>query len=200
MDNSQSQVSAQRFIEAKHRTSVLSAAFGLDFAVKHAFDHAFSLWTAENAASSDSWVNLEDFVRASYHDLNEQDHAPHGLPPNSIPFFAWGTFIRDGYTYQARSASWWYMLDMVAPNPSLIIPSTLFIPYVKTSAVRSENVVKSFKRTPIWFVRSDGGLGVSVEGGRPSLWHGEKEFRRSDGTERKTMKIKCSWPGYDDEW
>ncbi|VDC06277.1 unnamed protein product [Peniophora sp. CBMAI 1063] len=189
-------ISTRRLIEAKHRDSVLSAAFGLHFAIKHAFDHALSVWKAETSASSDDWVNLEDFVRASYLDLSESDYTPHGLPPYAIPFFAWGTFDFDAHTFQARSASWWHLLDMAAPRPSHIIPSTLFVPYARTSVTRSENVVKGFKRTTLWFVRCDGGLGVPVEGNRPLLWHGAKEFRR----ERKTMKIKLSWPGYDDEW
>lgn len=192
MDSYPRLVTAQHFIGAKHRGSVLSAAFGLDFAVKHAFDHALCVWTAENSADSDGRVNFEDFVRASYHDLNELDHMPHGLPPRAIPFFAWGTFAFDAYTFQARSASWWHLLDMAASDPSRIIPSTPFIPYAKTSATRSENVLKRFKRACLWFVHRDGELGVPVEGNRPLLWQGEKDFRRSDGMERKTMKIKFS--------
>ncbi|KZV70705.1 hypothetical protein PENSPDRAFT_752367 [Peniophora sp. CONT] len=202
MEDIKTMLSVQDFVEAKHRSSVLSAVFGLDFAVKHALSHALCMWAVERHAFFNSCVDLESFIRASYHDLAEPNYTPGGLPVNSIPFFAWGTFTLDAYTFQAHSASWWYLLDMVAPDPSRIIPSTLFIPYASTSAVRSDNAVKGFERTPLWFICHDGSLGVpvDVEDDRPFLWHGEKDFRRSDGTWRKTTKIKISWPGYDDGW
>ena len=192
MSVDQSLLSAQSFIEAMHRGSVICAAFGLDVAVKHAVDHALCMWTVERGTPSASWTNFDDFVRASYHDLSESDQRPHNLAFNSIPFFAWGTFAFDAYTFQARSASWWYMLDVVAPKPSHIIPSTPFIPYAKFSPVRSLSVAQGFKRTPLWFIRCDGGLGIAVQGSRSLLWHGEKDFRRCDGTWKTTMKIKFS--------
>lgn len=190
MENTQSLLPARQLIEVKHQGSVLSAVFGFNFAVKHALDHAVYVWTTERATSCNSWENLEDFIRASYHDLSEQDHTPHGLPANTIPFFAWGNFAFDAHTFQARSASWWHLVDMVALRPSHIIPSTLFVPYAGTSVTRSENALQGFKRVSLWFIRRDGGLGIPVEGNRPLLWYGEKEFRRSDGTWKKTMKIK----------
>ena len=183
---------AQNFIEAKHRHSILSSAFGLQFAVQHALDHARHVWETERTTSPVSWTRFEDFVQASYYDLREEDHRPHSLPANSIPFYAWGSFSLDAYTFIARSASWWYMLDMIAPNPAYIIPSTLFVPYARISPARSVNVVQSFKRSTLWFIRQDGDLGVPVQGDRPMLWHGQKNFSRYDGQWRTTMKIKLS--------
>ncbi|VDB95280.1 unnamed protein product [Peniophora sp. CBMAI 1063] len=191
-------MSARQLLEIRHRGSILSAAFGRDFALQHALDHATHTWIAERATSSDGWGTLEDFIQASYLDLNERDHIPRGLPANSIPFFSWGIVAFDAYTFQARSRSWWYLLDMIAPDPTRIVPSSLFVPYAGTSATRSESVVQGFKRKALWFVRRDGGLGVPAEGSRPLLWHGEKEFQRSPW--RKTMKIKFNWPGYDGWW
>ena len=183
---------AQNLVETKHSHSVLSAAFGLEFATRHALDYARHVWERERTTSPVSWTRFEDFLQASYHDPREADHQPHSLPANSIPFFAWGSFSIDAYTFIARSASWWYMLDMIAPNPSHIIPLTLFVPYARISPARSEIAVQSFKRSTLWFIRQDGGLGVPVQGDRPPLWHGQKNFSRYDGQWRTTMKIKLS--------
>ncbi|VDB95284.1 unnamed protein product [Peniophora sp. CBMAI 1063] len=201
MASPQSLFSARHLVEERHRASVLGAAFGQDFAIEYALDHALNAWTAESKASSNIWASFADFIQASYDDLTEPDRRPRLLPPNSVPFFAWNTFVFEAYTFMApRSATWWYILDMTTPRPANIIPSSLFIPYANAAPVRSENALQGFKRTPLWFICQDGGLGVPVEGRRPMLWHGSKDFRRFDGSWRMTVKLKFSWPGYDGNW
>ncbi|KZV71389.1 hypothetical protein PENSPDRAFT_684626 [Peniophora sp. CONT] len=191
-------VPAQELIRTKHCNSILAAAFGVEFACSRASDHARRTWKVVQTAAgpAGTFADFDHFVFFSYSDLHETDIIPRDLPTRAIAFFAWTTFAFGAYTFQSRSAAWWHVLDIDAPNPALIVPMPIFKPYGQ-STMRQENVMRETDPRALWFIRSDGGLGVPVVGELPVLWHGHKDFLRLDGSPRKTIKIKVNWPGYE---
>lgn len=178
---------AQQLIQAQVKDSVLSLSFGGGFAFERAHSHALRSWDIVRAAVPGVWTDFNAFVDASQWDPLETDGVPHGLPPHSIPFYDWNSStFSDAHLFQAH-VGLWHVLDMKARNPSRVIPSqSVFRPYEQTSKKRQGRMMKDVDLRPLWFIRSDGELGVPVVGELPALWHGDKDYDRP----RTTMKIK----------
>ncbi|VDC00456.1 unnamed protein product [Peniophora sp. CBMAI 1063] len=89
-----------------------------------------------------------------------------GLPRNSIAFFAYEELkLHPVDTTSLLEPGWEYMryciIDMIAENPHLIIPSRLFVPYEGTN--RAETSLQRTDMLPVFFFRSDGGVGVRID-------------------------------------
>lgn len=94
---------------------------------------------------------------------------PHGVPSDSIAFYAYDSLKvhpADLFVLYPAQSGWpeaasCCVIDVFTDNPSLVIPSRLFIPHEGTG--RMEAFLQRTDMLPIFFTRTDGRVGVRID-------------------------------------
>lgn len=204
-----------------HHGSVMSLALGqTDVVVDRILRFAHRSWKA--ATGPQALPTFDAYVQAAYTHRGSlpPSPGPYGLPPNAIFFFAYNeagfhesdiVWIRDDDMHPAYRWRRWVLMDVIAPQPHLIIPfHEPFIPY-HGNAARMEAALNKMDVLPVWFTQVNRSIGVPVTGDIQALLPHDRLFGRSQA---HTIKIKfsvcqmhCSaiqpltlairqWPGY----
>ncbi|VDC00454.1 unnamed protein product [Peniophora sp. CBMAI 1063] len=135
--------------------SVISLTFGYQSALERVFRLIHPAYA--NFLPFDAFISFST-IRAA--------HLP-GLPYNTIGLFAYDDLnihpvdklLLD--TGLPGPPAPYCILDLIAHEPSLIIPSRLFIPHEGSN--RKEAFLQRTDMLPIFFARSDGGFGVRID-------------------------------------
>ncbi|VDB99983.1 unnamed protein product [Peniophora sp. CBMAI 1063] len=149
-------LNAELVLRQRLENTVIARAFGVNVALERMrrFVRAGYVGAEHAPALDDSIVLL----------LNEAA-AVHHIPLSCIAFAAHDALrlhITDRIGINTPDLGWtqWCVFDLVDPEPWLIVPMGLFVPFRGTK--RSESALQRTDMLPLFFARSDGGTGVSV--------------------------------------
>ncbi|VDC00994.1 unnamed protein product [Peniophora sp. CBMAI 1063] len=188
-----------------HHGSVLSLALGSpDVVVDRVIRLAYRSW--KSATGQHTLPTFDAYLQAAYmhRGFLPPQAAHYGLPHNVVLFFAYNeagfhetdiVWSRDDDVAEAYRWRRWVVMDVIAPQPHLIIPfREPFIPY-QGNAARMEAALNKMDVLPVWFTQTNRTVGVPVDAANEilALLPPNRTFGRSQA---HTIKIKFSWPGY----
>ncbi|VDB99109.1 unnamed protein product [Peniophora sp. CBMAI 1063] len=136
--------------------SVVARSFGVEVALDRV--RRFARAAYGPYVSTGQTMSLDDFILRSLGDATTQSLL------QCLMFFAYGAL----HLHESDCVMPWLdlapycVLDYLAPDPHLIVPTRPFIPFDGTS--RAESALRRTNMLPLFFkrTRTDGGLGVSV--------------------------------------
>ncbi|VDB98846.1 unnamed protein product [Peniophora sp. CBMAI 1063] len=146
---------SRNFLSSLHTGSVMTQTFGTDSTLERVHRLVSSAY-AHN-------VLYETFLSCSTIRTYQVPGAHHGL----VIFFAYqelNVHPTDKLwinTAHLGLPAPYCIVDIIVENPTRVVPSRLFIPYEGTH--RSEVALQQTDMLPLFFVRSDGGVGIRVD-------------------------------------
>ena len=185
-----------------HHGSVIALALGSpDIVVDRVLRLAYRSWKA--ASGTQALPTFDAYLQTAYMHRGSLPAipGPYGLPHNAILFFAYNeagfhetdiVWSRDDDMPEPYRWRRWVVMDIIAPQPHLIIPyREPFVPY-SGNAARMEAALNKMDVLPVWFVQTNRSVGVPVTGDIQGLLPHDRSFGRSQA---HTIKIKFSVRG-----
>ncbi|KZV66958.1 hypothetical protein PENSPDRAFT_688556 [Peniophora sp. CONT] len=139
--------------------SVITLTFGAQPAIERFLRLVYRAYTGMA-------MPYEAFIVSSTRRVDQHLSAP----SDSIAFFAYSQldvhpadiiYLTPGQSGWTTPAAPCCVVDIIAHNPSLVIPSRLFVPHAGTG--RMEAFLQRTDMLPLFFTRMDGGVGVRID-------------------------------------